>query len=173
MLGLVIIESVPFSLPVKDLLIYKQIRILAAPIGNCDYIRRVGFLYAVALPFTVLLLVFRVVALYKNSKYAIAFFGLSWLAFLANSIVVSMGVVGEQIKNTPYCLEAKPQTQSILGVIGPIVHDTLIFIATAWAFMKNSYLKTNVDNVLDVMVLGRHLPAFSRSLLRDGQLYFL
>ena len=171
MLGLVIVESVPFPL-VKGFT-PKQIRILAAPIGNCDYIRRVSFLYAVALPFTVLLLVFRVVALYRNNKYAIAFFGLSWLAFLANSIVVSLGVTGIQIKNTPYCLEAKPQTQSILGVIGPIVHDTLIFIATAWAFMKNSYIKANVDNVLDVMVLGRHLPAFSRSLLRDGQLYFL
>src|SRR6266571_5538512 len=144
-----------------------QIRILAAPIGNCDYIRRVSFLYAVALPFTVLLLVFRVVALYANNKYAVAFFGLSWLAFVANSIVVSMGVVGKQIGNTPYCLENKLQTQSILSAIGPIVHDTLIFMATAWAFMKNSYTETTMENSFDIMVLGRHLPAFSKSLLRD------
>ena len=122
---------------VKDLYTYK--RILAAPIGNCDYIRRVGFLYAVALSFTVLLLVFRVVALYKNSKYAIGFFGLSWLAFLANSIVVSMGVVGMQIENTLYCVEIKFQTESILGAIGPIIHDVLIFLAAAWILMQNIY----------------------------------
>ena len=108
-----------------------------------------------------------------NSKYAVAFFGLSWLAILANSIFVSMGVVGMQIGRTPYCVEIKFQRQSILGAIGPIVHDTLIFMATAWAFMKNSCIEANVKNSFQFMVLRRHLPAFSKSLLRDGQLYFL
>jgi len=108
-----------------------------------------------------------------NSKYAIAFFGLSWLGFLANSIVVSMGVTGMQIENTPYCVEIKSQTESILGAIGPIIHDVLIFLATAWILMQNSYIEANVKNSLKIMVLGRHLPAFSKALLRDGQLYFM
>jgi len=130
-------------------------------------------LYAVALPFTVLLLVFRVVALHRNNKYAVVFFGLSWLAFLANSIVVSMGVAGMQIKNTPYCVETKSHTVLILGAIGPVIHDVLIFLATVWILMQNSYIEANVKNTFQVMVLGRGLPAFSKALLHDGQLYFL
>ena len=145
----------------------------AAPIGDCNFIRRVSFLYAVALPFTVLFLVFRVVALYMNSKYAVAFFGLSWLAFLANSIFVSMGVVGMQIGNTPYCAQASFQLQSILSTIIPTIHDSLIFMATTWVFMKNSNRKPSVENSFDIMVLGKNLLPLSKSLLRDGQLYFL
>ena len=84
-----------------------------------------------------------------------------------------MGVLGKQIGKTPYCLEIKLDKQSILGAICPIVHDALIFMATAWAFMKNAYTETNMENSFDIMVLGRHIPAFSKSLLRDGQFYFL
>ena len=147
----------------------------AAPIGDCNFIHRVSFLYAVALPFTVLLLVFRVVALYMNSKYAVAFFGLSWLAFLANSIFVSMGAVGLQIGNTPYCVQLQFKLQSMLGAIVPTIYDTLIFMATSWVFMKNSYRKPNsgVENPFDIMVLGKNLLPFSKSLLRDGQFYFM
>ena len=173
-LGLVIVESVPFSLPIKELLDSLIYQILATPISDCDYIRRVSFLYPVALPFTVLLLVFRVVALYMNSKYAIAFFGLSWLALLGTSIAVSMGVVGMQIGKTPYCVETKSQTHwQLLGVVGPVVHDTLIFLATTWVVIKNSYIETNVKISFHVVVLGKRLLPFYKSLLRDGQLYFL
>ena len=150
-----------------------QSRILAAPIGDCGYIRRANFLYPVALPVTVLLLVFRVVALYKNNKFVVAFFSLSWLAILAISIVVSLSVSGMQIGKTPYCIEVARKKESILAAAAPFVHDTLIFGATTWVFMKNSYMEANLKNSFDTMVLGKHLPAFSRSLLRDGQLYFL
>jgi len=152
---------------------YSQIRILAAPIGNCDYIRRVSFLYSIALPSSALLLVFRVVALYKDNQYIVAFFALCWIAILALSIVVPMGTTGMQIENTPYCVEIKFKPYAIIGAIIPVVHDTLIFVATAWAFVRNSYMETNLKNSYDVVVLGKNLPAFSKSLLRDGQLYIL
>jgi len=152
---------------------YSQIRISAAPIGNCDYIRRVSFLYSIALPSSALLLVFRVVALYKNNKYVVAFFTLCWIAILALSIVVPMGTTGMQIENTPYCVEFKFKPHAIIGAITPAVHDTLIFLATAWAFVRNSYMETNLKNSYNVVVLGKNLPAFSKSLLRDGQFYIL
>jgi hypothetical protein len=31
----------------------------------------------------------------------------------------------------------------------------------------------NMKNGIKVMVLGKHLPAFSKSILRDGQFYYL
>ena len=172
-LSLVVVQCVLF--PSAQVFYHSQIRILAAPIGNCDYIRRVSFLYTIAFPSTSLLLVFRVVALYKNNKYAIAFFALCWLAVLALSIVVPMGASGMQIENTPYCVLLNFKPYAIIGAITPAVHDTLIFVATTLVFVKNSYMGTNMKNSYNIIVLGRNLPAFSKSLLRDsdGQFYFL
>ena len=146
---------------------------LAAPVANCDYIRHVNVLYPVALPFSSLLLIFRTVALYKNNKYVTAFFALSWLVLLASSIAFSTGIVGIQIRNTPYCMEINFTRYAIIGAIKSALHDTLIFVATTWVFMGNSSAEINLKNAFKVMVLGRHLLAFSKSLLRDGQLYFL
>jgi len=146
---------------------------LAAPIGNCDYLHHVKFLYPVALPFTSLLLVLRAVALYKNNKYVTAFFALTWLAFLASCIAMPMGEVGIQIGNTPFCMETPASNFPRYAIIAPVIHDTLIFVATTWAFMGNVYMDVNLKNAFNVMVLGRHLHAFSESFLRDGQLYFL
>ena len=162
-----------FPISVVKGLTYLQIRILAAPVANCDYIHRVYILYPVALPFTSLLLVFRAVALYKNNKYVTAFFALSWLVLLANSIAFSSGIVGMQIENTPYCMETNFKRYAIVGMISPAIHDTLIFVATTWVFVGNSSAEINLKNAFKVMVTGRHLLAFSKSLLRDGQLYFL
>jgi len=158
--------------PLRQNTIHK-FEFLAAPIGNCDYIRRVSFLYPVAVPFTILLLVFRVVALYKNNKYVVTFFALSWLAILAISIAIPFGMTGVQIGNTLYCLEIRLQQYAMLAAIGHCIHDILIFLAATWAFMTYSHMEPNMKNSFNVGVLGRHLPAFSKSLLQDGQLYFL
>ncbi len=77
------------------------------------------------------------------------------------------------IKNTGYCIEVSRKKESILAAVALVVHDTLIFVPTTWMFMKHSYEETNLKNSFKIIVLGTHLPAFSRSLLRDGQLYFL
>ena len=60
-----------------------------------------------------------------------------------------------------------------IRVVGLAIHDTLIFVATTWVFMGNSHMEINLNNAFSVMVLGRHLLAFSKALMRDGQLYFL
>ena len=161
----------PISVIKRDT--YLQIRTLAAPVANCNYIRRVNVLYPVALPFTSLLLVFRAIACHKNNKYVTAFFTLSWLTLLANSVAFSLGIVGMQIENTPYCMETNFKWYAIIGVISSAIHDTLIFVATTWVFVGNSSAEINLKNAFKVMVTGRHLLAFSKSLLRDGQLYFL
>jgi len=53
------------------------------------------------------------------------------------------------------------------------IHDGLIFMAASWAFMRNSFSDVNVTNSIKVMVFGRNLPAFSKSILQNGQAYFL
>ncbi len=130
-------------------------------------------IYAVAFPTTILLFVLRVCALYHNQKSIVAFFSLSWISVLVTSILLSIGTRGERIHNTKYCIEIKSTSSSRIAAIIPVVHDTLVFVVTSWAFMRNSYLERNVQNGFAVMVLGKHLPAFSKSILRNGQAYFL
>src|SRR6266545_1654082 len=147
--------------------------LLATPIGDCSYVRHVNMIFIVAFPSTLLLFVLRVCALYYNKKWVIAFFSLSWISVLCTSILVSIGTLGAPIDHTNYCLEVKSSSSSRIAAITPFVHDTLVYFATSWAFMRNSYMEPNVQNGFAVMVLGEHLPAFSRSILRNGQAYYL
>jgi len=148
---------------------------VAAPIGHCDNIRRISFLYSVAVPSTDLLLILRLFCFYKNkNKYVVGFFSVSWLFLLGCSVTVPTGIKGVQIGNTLYCMEmaSRPRWQK-LAAITPLVHNFLVFVATSWLFMTASHQNLNVRNGFHVIVLGRNLPEFSKSLLRDGQAYYL
>ena len=136
-------------------------------------IRQVSLLYPFTIPLSLLLFVLRVSVLYNHSKYIIALFSVTWLSVLAACIAVPIGAVGIQIGPTKYCVEDKTTLALNLASICPFIHDGLIFVATSWAFMRGSYSNINVKNGFSMMVLGRHLPAFSKSILRDGQAYFL
>lgn len=115
----------------------------------------------------------RVFALYRNNKFVIVFFSFTWLALLGGCIAVPIGAIGMKIGTTRYCYDAKTKLVDALGSFIPLIHDTLIFIATAWGLMKHSYTDPGLKNNIEGIVLGNHLPAFSRSILRDGQAYYL
>ncbi len=145
----------------------------AAPIGNCRSIRDISFIYAVALPSTLLLFVWRISALHSNHKFVVIFFSFSWLCVLASAVAVAIYTRGFRIGKTNYCAEYKAKKSSVLAATIPLVHDTLIFLATSWAFMRYSYTDVGVKDGFKVVVLGKHLPAFSKSIMRDGQAYYL
>lgn len=147
----------------------------ATPVKNCNFVRYVDFLYPLTLPVTLLLFVFRVCALYNNDKYVVAFFSLTWLSVLGSSIAFALGVHGKEIARTGYCLETVTQPIGIVATVLPAAHDTFVFWATSWAFMWHSAStsESRVTEGFKNMVLAKHLPAFSKSLLRDGQAYYL
>ena len=127
-------------------------------------------------PFTVpsitLLVVFRACALYRNNPYVVTFFSCSWLVLVVACVTVPVASTAVNIGITEYCT---PQVRSLVsfGIIYVPIHETLIFLATSWAFLQSSYTDTNVTNGLRVMVLGKFLPEFSKSILHDGQAYYL
>ena len=115
----------------------------------------------------------RVSALYSNNKYVIVFFSMTWLLVLGSYILGTIDTFGRNIGSTKHCLVYKAKLASLLTPSSVFVHDTLIFIATSWGFMRNSYSDVNVENSIRVMIFGKHLPAFSKCILRNGQAYFL
>ena len=145
----------------------------AAPIGHCGYIRDISFLYTVALPSTLLPFVARVSALYGNNKFVVTFFSLLWLCVLASAISVALGTSALRIGKTNYCAESRAKKSSVLAAMA-LVYDTLIFVATSWALMRTyTYTPVTSNRAFRNMVLGKHLFAFSKSILRDGQAYYL
>ena len=138
-------------------------------------IQKLSFIYPVAMPSTLLLFVFRVCALYRNRKYAVGFFSILWLGLLACSIIMPFGVSAYSIPISGYCMEIKSDLSAALVYLSPFVHDTIIFLATSWAFISNSsvYQDMTLKNGLRILFSGNPLPAFSKSILRDGQVYYL
>jgi hypothetical protein len=64
-------------------------------------------------------------------------------------------------------------TTAAIAALCLLVHDTLIFLATSWAFVSRSYTDRSVKAILKDVFLGKNLPLFTRSILRDGQAYYL
>ena len=124
------------------------------------------------MPVTTLPLIMRVCALCNNNKYLAAFFTFSWLSVLASFIIVPFGVAGKQVGNTKYCYEVKSETAAMASAVSILVLDILIFVVTS-AVLKSSYGDVSIRKGYKAMLLGKHLPAFFRSILCSGQAYFL
>jgi hypothetical protein len=93
---------------------------------------------------------------------------------LVGCIAVPIYSTAINIGTTKYCsliITDLPNAQA-LSLVCPLIHDSLIFIATSWA-LRNSYYNIDVKNGIRAMVLGKHLHPFSRSILRNGQAYYL
>ncbi|KAF4609851.1 hypothetical protein D9613_010431 [Agrocybe pediades] len=145
-----------------------------APTGNCRVFEKVvDWLFPVAVPFTSLLFFFRVRAIFDNNKFVVAFFGFMWLAVLAGCLTVTQGVTGANIGTTNYCINASLEGYVSAAAIIPLVNDTLVFIAISWRLLMNSHLEANLKDGVRTLVFGVHMPAFSKSLLQDGQAYYL
>ncbi len=74
---------------------------------------------------------------------------------------------------TNYCMIRPGEVYMKILTFIPFAHETLVFFASSWAFIRRSYVDVSIKNGIRVMILGRHLPAFSKSILHGGQAYFL
>ena len=128
-------------------------------------------LYPFTIPLTILHFVGRVSGLYNNSKCVVAFFSSTWLLVLGGCIAVPIGSIGTRVTTTDYCSHSLTVVTYILASLCPLIHETLIFVATSWAFAQSDGNVRN--NMIHGMVVGRDLNAFSKGMLRDGQAYYL
>ncbi|KAF8898043.1 hypothetical protein CPB84DRAFT_1781227 [Gymnopilus junonius] len=134
--------------------------ILTAPLQHCDNFPRVAVLYAVAIPSTSLLFLFRVASLYTWNKTVAVLFSVLWLA-----------VVG----TTHYCrVDSHLEPYVALSCITLFVYNLLVFSAAGWRLLYLSEVEPSIANdSIKVKVFGRYLPAFSRAVLEDGQAHYL
>ena len=112
--------------------------------------------------------------MYNNNLYVTLFFSFMWLAVVAGSVTSTQGVTLVPLGTTNYCTNGRMDEYVIASGIIPLVNDTLVFIAITWRLVRGSCLgSTRTGGSMWSFIFGKHLPAFSRSLLQDGQVYYL
>lgn len=146
----------------------------AYPVGGCRTLETtLDCLYPIVVSSTSLLFFYRVRAIYAGDKIVTVVFGLLWIAELAACISVPIGTRGTNIGSTPYCFIAQLASYTGSASITPTVFDTAVFIAISYRLVGNTYVDYSWRDKLRVFFRGAYLPYFSRSLLVDGQMYYM
>ena len=83
------------------------------------------------------------------------------------------GIIGTNIGPTQYCLTGGIKPYAEAAAVIPMINDTIIFCAISWRLWRNNWARPTVKNSFRVFVFGDYLPSFSKSMLLDGQAYYL
>jgi hypothetical protein len=146
----------------------------AAGTGNCIHFETVtDAFYPISISCTALLFFFRLRAIYNQDRIVVVGFFLLWLGVLASTILIPIGILGGYIGNTKYCVDVDVPNSAYAGIFAPLIHDTMVFLAISWRLARNSHMEMNFQEGIKVAIFGRYLPTFTKSLLRDGQRYYL
>ena len=146
----------------------------AAPIARCGELQRLAsWMYAISIPATSLLFFFRVRAVFSRSKYVIWFFSFMWLAVLAAALTAPQALFAMSIGSTRYCTTGTLKPFAVVCIIVPLVNDTLVLLAVTVGLVMNTHLEPTLKQGIRTVMYGDYLPAFSRAMLRDNQMYYL
>ena len=148
---------------------------LAVPISNCfRSLKALAVLFVFAMSSTSLLFYFRARAVFLSNPWAVAFFGILWLGVVGGSLTTIPAFVGVNLGPTRRCLTGVIKFYSVACTIAPLINDTIVFLAISWRLCYiNIGARPTVRNGVRMAIFGDHLPVFSKSLLQDGQIYFL
>ncbi|KAF4610056.1 hypothetical protein D9613_010298 [Agrocybe pediades] len=126
---------------------------------------------------TSLLFLFRVHAIYYGNRYAAGIFIFLWTCVISGSVAIALAKGSNNGKAAPSdsCSETAVNiiTLVITSSILPMALDFIIFLAVTWRLFQNAHVTLTLKHGLKVMMFGAFLPAFSRALLQDSQIYFL
>ncbi|KAF9471946.1 hypothetical protein BDN70DRAFT_973215 [Pholiota conissans] len=145
-----------------------------APITHCVRVDQfLDWSFPIVQSSTSLLFVLRVCAVYNNSNLPRTFFGITWLAVAASTLVVSLGMEASNIGTTRYCIYTRNTPYIALTFIVSLLHETFVFVAITWRLLQNTHVDCNLRRGFRIVVFGHYLPIFSKTLLQDGQIYYL
>ncbi|KJA13277.1 hypothetical protein HYPSUDRAFT_174115 [Hypholoma sublateritium FD-334 SS-4] len=143
--------------------------------GNCvALITIAGSWCPLAFPCSAFLFLLRLRAVYNRDRVIVTIFSILWLGLLASSFFVPLGIQAAHIGPTKYCTIISVKKSAILGHLTPLIYDTLVFVAISWRLCRIACARpSGPQERLKVVLFGRYLPAFTKSILLDGQIYYL
>ncbi|KAF7358206.1 hypothetical protein MVEN_00869100 [Mycena venus] len=146
----------------------------AYPVGGCRTLGEIlDCLYPIVLPSTSLLFFHRVCAIYGGARTVTVVFGFLWIAELAACISVPISTKATNIGPTRYCIIAQLAPYAGAASIISTVFDTAVFIAISYKLVGNALVDYSWPNKVRAFFRGAYLPSFSKSLLVDGQMYYM
>jgi len=128
---------------------------------------------------TTLLFFLRVRAIYADTRYGPTLFFFLWLANLGCSTLDFLLVDGTHLGSTQSCIFINlRKVYAIVPAVAVLVYDTTIFVAISYKLFTHSDLGMRDQEhprgkQITALLSGKGLPAFSRMLLQDGQIYYL
>ncbi|KAJ7744653.1 hypothetical protein B0H16DRAFT_988083 [Mycena metata] len=126
---------------------------------------------------TASLFFFRVRAIFHRELLPTIIFGCLWLVVMASSITITVaagGAIG--VGDPTVCVVAVRVSAAFFGLSGIAitVYDTLVFFAISYRLVTNFQPEQRTPGEqIKVLFSGANLPAFSKSLFIDGQMYYM
>ncbi|KDR79259.1 hypothetical protein GALMADRAFT_137131 [Galerina marginata CBS 339.88] len=149
--------------------------LLTIPVADCTKLANaVGAFLVVYTASTSGFFYLRVCAVYSMKRTIIAFFGIGWLASFALMLSLSISYTATHIENTNFCQEKF--RGHFLGPTSLVLALNDIFMYSAIVYRiygMYSDSGTTVRQRLGIFAFGTSLPALSKALIKDSQLYFL
>lgn len=144
----------------------------AAPIGNCALLDRLGDAWCpLSVAASEFLFFIRLQAVYNRNGVVIATFFVLCVALAVGGIFVAIGVKGGPAGDTQYCEDVSVARTVFYSELAPLVFDTLVFLAISWRLSRLASF--DEKGSIGSMLFGTNLPAFTKSLLQDGQIYYV
>ncbi|KAJ7660629.1 hypothetical protein B0H17DRAFT_846997, partial [Mycena rosella] len=131
--------------------------------------------YPIGVSASAFLFFFRVRAIYGGNRLVTAIFGFLWLAVLGSSITIPFGVSAGKLGDPSECIVARVEAYVGASGITLAVHDTLVFFAISYRLVSDveQMQQQTRGTQLKMLFSGTHLPAFSKALFADGQMYYM
>jgi len=115
--------------------------------------------------------------MYRDKNWSTPFFFSTWFITAAASTSEAWSSTSEvkDLAMTGYCYSTEISKYTVIASAIPFVNETIIFLAISFRLASVSYQDnvTGGKELIKTAVLGNNLPAFSRAMLQDGQLYYL
>lgn len=154
--------------------------ILAAPIGHCALVDAIALAWCpISFGATGLLFFLRLRAVYNGNRVVVSIFSVLWLSILVGAALDPVSTKGGPLIrpgriSVGYCTDVSVTPLSFYGALAPLVFDTLVWLAISWRISRISdEPHATLGKRVNTMFFGTNLPKFTRSLLIDGQIYYL
>ncbi|KAF5372124.1 hypothetical protein D9758_005019 [Tetrapyrgos nigripes] len=158
--------------------------LMVAPVSCTPTARIIGATSYLSIISTALLFFFRVRAVYHNHPYIRAVFFSLWIITVGLASVdilfINVGTLSLPRMQTQCVLLNVKKIFALIPGLAVLLYDTSVFLAISYKLYRNSHLEESSSNVRGLgsrteafFFPGKKLPAFSRALLKDGQVYYL
>ncbi|KAJ7278019.1 hypothetical protein C8J57DRAFT_1308398 [Mycena rebaudengoi] len=147
---------------------------LTYPLKHCrQMLLGALILISIAVPANCLLFFLRARAIFDRNPYMITLFFVVWLGVLGSSATTPFALTGANIGPTDFCLTASAKAYGGAITIAPMIHDTIVFLTISSRLFANSHRNLGLKGDFRAFWTGEYLPQFSKTVLQDGQVYYL